>query len=291
MREVRGGDLTRRSLLTHLGLASIGLTQAGAVGGAEKAAAADEPAQPYGRASFSPRGGFDLDDPGHRRLARLKLFNSLDGSKTYFYTVTRHILCPPGEAPYPLHAEMELNTIWLERAPGMTEDEAIVRALFTRTPLDPFSFEPVTGYYNPYLDRNLFVADTLFGGSGFKVSLDPEAPVSPVIQSDEPHYRIGADIAFIMFDPRAGSGAFQPRVDTVVWRTDYAALMDPGTAHVEAEHNYSAVLKASTYPWSGIPDGDAAQMLTMKTGRKLCAFDDLPREVQDLIVAKYPERV
>jgi len=278
--------VNRRSLLAHMGLASIGV----AVTAAPAAATSANPV-PTGRASFSPRGGFDLSNPSDLKRARLKVLNSLDGSTTYFYTMTRHILCPPDKPPYPFHAEMELTTLWLERTDAMSEDEAKIRAFFTRVPLDPYSFEVIDQYKNPYTNKTLPLEDTLFAGSGFDVSLDAGTPADPVLQSDEPHYRIGDEIAFIMFDPRAGEGAFQPRIDTVVWRAKYDAVMDPATTSVEADHTYSAILKASAYPWSGIEEGDPAQMLTMKTGRKLMTLDTLPVEVQNAIVAKYPDRV
>lgn len=279
--------LKRRSLLAQLGLASVGF----ALAGDSAIAATTEPRIPAGRATFTPRGGFDLSNPAHLKRARLKVLNSLDGRTTYFYTITRHILCPPSGEPYPLHAEMELTSIGLERTTDMTEDEAKVRAVFTRAPLDPYTFKVISEYQNPYVGRTLPVKDTLFAGGGRAVSLDADTPANPILQSDEPHYRIGDDIAFIMFDPRTGEGEFQPRIDTVVWRTNYAALMDAQTLTVDADYTFSAVLRASAYAWSGIEEGDPAQMLTMKTGRKVSSVAALPIEVREALVAKYPERV
>lgn len=287
-----GPNLNRRSLLVNLGLAGMGYTLArSAAAAAPPPSSADGSATKAGSASFTPRGRFDLSNPADLKRARLKVLNSLDGSTTYFYSMTRHILCPPGEEPYPFHAEMELTTIQLLRDEGMDDDEAKIRAVFTRAPLDPYRFTRIESLHNPYTDKRVALKDTLFAGGGSTLSLKPDAPVSPIIQSDEPHYRMGDDIEFIMFDPRAGSGAFQPRIDTVVWRTNYDALMDPTTAAVEADYTFSAILKASVYPWSGIDDGDPAQMLTMKTGRKVNSLEALPREVHDTLVSQYPERV
>lgn len=255
-------------------------------------AASKPPSTGDGPATFAKTGNFDLSDPYDLNLARLKTIGSLDGSKTYFYTISRHTLCPPGKSPYPIFAEMELNTIKFVREVGAPESSAIARSLFTRTALDPVTFKPIEKYYNPYLDKTIYPEDTLFGGSGFKLDLAADAPPNPITQPDEPHYRLGEDeIAFILFDPRKGEGDWQPRVDTVVWRTSHRDLMNPKLAAIEADHTYTAFLRASAYRWSGIAEDDKAQALTMKTGAKVTQLKDLPKEAHEYLVSKYPERM
>lgn len=297
----------RRDLLQHLSLASMGVA---AISTAGRAAAkppndAGDIYTPPGvnvelpaeagtlpRAVYEHPDSFDLSDPRHLKLARLKVLNSLSGDTTYFYTVTRHFLCPPGKPPHPIVAEMELTTIWLERRTDMSNDQCIVRAMFTRAPLDPVSFKPTDMIHNPYSGKNMPLKYTMFSGGGFELNLSGDTPPDLITQSDEPHYRIGDDIAFIMFDPKTSDGAFQPRMDTVTWRTKYDTLMDPNTPLIEAEHTYTSIMKASVFKmWSGVEEGDPAQVLTSKVGRKLCSVGDLPREVHEYIVKKFPHRV
>jgi len=287
---------SRRDILkSSFGVAGLGVllgTIAARAGAAKDGVTRSPEKGSASPATFQKTGNFDLSDPYDLNLARLKTIASLDGSKTYFYTITRHILCPPGQSPYPLFAEMELTRLYFDRTPGMAEHQAIARATFTRTALDPTTFKPIESYYNPYLDRTITPEDTLFGGRGFKLDFSADAPPNPITQPDEPHYRIGDDqIAFILFDPRAGEGDWQPRVDTVVWRTSYKALMDPRSASIEADHTYTAFLRASAYRWSGIDEDDKAQMLTMKTGAKVTKLEDLPQEAHAYLVSKYPERM
>lgn len=300
-------DVSRRSLLANFGLVGLGFAGVGATASKSSLAAADdreyyspgglrhhlrEEAGTLPRAVFKHPRKLDLDDPHHLKLARLKVFNALDGSKTYFYTVARHVMLEPGKPPYPILAELELTTIFLERREGMSDTEAVIRAQFTRAPLHHSTFELIDSYYNPYLGREMPMKYTLFAGSGFEVDLGGDAPADPILQSDEPHYRIGDDIAFIMFDPLTKEGPRQPRVDMVTWRTKYDDLMNRKKKSVEAEYNYAATMRASDYAhWSGIEQGDPAQMLTQRTGRKVTSVNALPREVQELIVQKFPDRV
>lgn len=301
--------LSRRSLLQNLSLMSMGVAGAAAAatpGRAAATASGDEKyfspgGMPYdlpedagtlAPAVFDHPGKLDLSDPHHLKLARLKVLNSLNGAKTYYYTVTRHIMCEPGKPPYPLLAELELTTIFLERREGMSDTEAVIRAQFTRAPLHHSTFEPIDAYYNPYVGRDIPMKYTLFAGGGFEVDLAGEKPADPITQSDEPHYRIGDDIAFIMYDPLSQDGARQPRVDMATWRVNYDDLMNRRKKVIEAEHTYTAFMRAAEYRhWSGLEPGDPAQILTSKTGRKVHSLDALPRECHDLIVNKFPHRV
>lgn len=299
-------ELSRRSLLTNLSLMSIGVGMTATSVRAAMAAAEDkkyfspggmpydlpEDAGTLAPAVFDHPKNFDLNDPHHLKLARLKVLNSLNGSKTYYYTMTRHIMCEPGKTPYPLLAELELTTIFLERREGMSDTEAIIRAQFTRAPLHPFTFELIDSYYNPYVGRDIPMKYTLFAGGGFEVDLAGDKPADPITQSDEPHYRIGDDIAFIMYDPLSQEGSRQPRVDMVTWRVNYDELMNRRTKVIESEHTYTAFMRAAEYGhWSGLEPGDPAQILTSKTGRKVHSLDALPRECHELIVSKFPDRV
>ena len=301
-------ELSRRSLLANLGAMGVGVAGAGMAGASARANAPGgdekkyftfgpsynlpEDAGTLPPAVFKHPARFDLSDPHHLKLARLKVLNALNGTKTYFYTITRHIMCPPGKPPYPLLGQIELTTIFLERREGMSDNQAVIRALFTRAPLDANTFKPITSYFNPYVEREIPLKYTLFAGGGIEVDLSGDAPVDLITQSDEPHYRIGDDIAFIMYDPIASDGAFQPRMDTVTWRVNYDDLMNPEKPLIEAEHSYMALMKASVYKnWSGVADGDPAQIVTNKVGRKATSLEALPKECHDYIISQFPDRV
>jgi len=242
------------------------------------------------RAAFGPTGPFDLSEARQRKLARLKTLNALGGEKTYFYSLSRHTLCPPGRSPYPFFAELELTTMWIERRPGMSDTQGVIRAIFTRTPIDPLTYEPISSYANAYLGRRVDVKDTLFAGGGFEIDLADQG-ADPILPSDEPPYEKGAQTGFIMFDPRSGDGAYQPRIDTVVWRVRTRDLMDPEVSLLPADYTYSSIMKASVYPWSAIEDGDAAQMLTQKVGAKVTDVADLPAQIRQSVVQRHPDRV
>ncbi len=298
-------NLSRRSLIESLGSAGIGLAIAGCAT-PSMAKSTKKAIEPFAanraldrsawgnrpKAVFSKTGNFDLSNKYDLNLARTKVQGSLDGGKTYSYLMTRHILCPEGKPPYPLFGEMEINTRWMERDEGMSEEQCYVCSHFTRAAIDPMTFKPIDKYYNPYLDKTIEVSDTLFSGGNKPFNLAADQPANHVTQNDEPHYRLGDDeITFLMFDPRAGEGKFHPRIDTVAWTTSYKDMMNPQTSQVDATQSYHAILKASVYWWSTIEDGDPAQMLTMKTGTKVGSLDQLPREFQDRLVTKYPERM
>lgn len=297
--------LNRRSLMGGLGSAGVGFALAGCAS-PSMARSTRKPVDPFTanramdrsawghrpKAIFSKTGNFDLANKYDLNLARTKVQGSLDGEKTYSYLITRHILCPEGKPPYPLFAEMEINTRWMERDEGMPEEQCYVCAHFTRAAIDPVTFKPIDKYYNPYLDQTVVVEDTLFSGGNTVYDLGADQPPNHVTQNDEPHYRLGDDeITFLMFDPRAGEGNFHPRIDTVAWATSYREMMNPRSTQVDATQSYHAILKASVYWWSAIEDGDPAQMLTMKTGTKVGSLEQIPQEFQDRLVTKYPERM
>lgn len=244
-------------------------------------------------ATFARRGRFDLSDPVDLRLARLKTLASLSGSKTYFSTLSRHILCPPGKTPYPLVTEVELTTIFLERAEEHSPEQAVIRAVFTRVPLDPITFEPITALDIPYTGKRVRLRDTLFAGGNHLIDVNPrdKSARDIMLQPDQPHYRFGDDMGFIMFDPREGTGEWQPRVDTVVWRVNYEKLMDPAVDPVEADYTFSALMRASVFGWTGIDEDDRAQMFSMKVGKKFTSLEQLPSLTKKRIVDQYPDRV
>ncbi|MEM8917392.1 MAG: hypothetical protein AAGE37_00925 [Pseudomonadota bacterium] len=240
---------------------------------------------------FDQTGNFDLSNPQELLLARAKAVSCLSGERVHIAMMTRHMLAPPGKVPFQILAEVELMTIWLAPDLENQPNKAAIQALFTRIPVDPLSFQPVTKYHNAYLGRDVDVEHTIFGGSG--LPLDPADPVPNIIfQQDEPHYRMGREIGFVMFDPRSGEGAHQPHVDTAVFRVDHDALMDPATASVAADYSYTSFLRASIFPWTGIEKGDETQVLTLKEGRKIIGgVQALPAEFQNTIGQLYPERI
>lgn len=242
-----------------------------------------------GTTAFSKTGGFDLADPRDRLLARIKVMASLTGERTYIYSVSRHMLAPPNKPSYQFFAEFDLRTIWIEPA---TEPGGLphTRALFTKIPVDPISFEPISEYYNPYLGRTLPVEPVLYAGSGLPIDLDSPEP-NIIYQQDKPHYRLGDDIIFINFDPKEGDGSFQPHTDSAMLRANHAQLMDPSNGWVGADYTLNAVRKASAYPWSGITKTEEAQVLSMKLGRKVGRTKDLPPEFLRTIGSQFPERL
>lgn len=240
---------------------------------------------------FEKTGNFDLTNPVDLLLARTKAVTCLAGNRTHTYMMSRHMLAEPGKEVIQLLAELELMTIWLTPSPDGAANKAVIKALFTRIPVDPFSFEPIDSYYNPRLGREIELRHTMFGGSG--TALDPSDPKPNLImQQDEPHYMMGDKIGFVMFDPRLGEGPFQPHIDSAIFLVDRDGLMDPSTSSVEADYSFTATLKASVYSWSKIPAEDDTRMVSLKVGRKVVGgAASLPPEFRSSIAALYPERL
>jgi hypothetical protein len=242
-----------------------------------------------GTPAFGRTGNFDLDDPAERLLARIKVTASLTGERTSIYSVSRYMMAPPGRPSYQLFAEFDVRTIWIEPAPD-SQSLPRTRALFTKIPVDPVTFEPIKDYYNPYIGKTLPVQPVLYAGAGLPIDLCGSTP-DIIYQQDKPHYRLGDDIVFVNFDPRNEDGPIQPHTDSAMLRVNFADLMNPAKGWVEAEYTIAAVRKASAYPWSGVQKGDEAQMLSMKMGRKVGRRQDLPPEFLRIFSSKFPDRI
>lgn len=254
-------------------------------------AASAASAHPHGAALpvFGKSGNFDLNNPRDRLLARIKVNASLTGERAYIWNMSRHMLCEPGKVPYQILAEMELMTIWIEPPAGEAAP-AKIGALFTRIPVDPLTFAPVTSYDNPYTGNTVALENTLFGGSG--LPLDPDDPEPNIVfQQNKPHYRMGENITFVNFDPAAGDGPHQPKVDSAMLTANYADLMDPATGVVEAEYQFAAYFPAGAYRWTDVAKDDQAKIFSMKAGRKVGDKSSLPPEFLRTIGQLYPERI
>lgn len=240
---------------------------------------------------FDKTGNFDLSDPGELLLARAKALTCLAGERTHICAVSRHMLAEPGKPTVQILTELDLMTVWLTPSVDGARNKAVINALFTRIAVDMFSFEPISSYYNPVLGREVEVKHTQFGGKG--LGLDPSDPVpNVVLQQDEPHYTMGDDLAFVMFDPRLGEGAFQPHVDSAIFKVDRDALMDPATSSVPSDYSFTAFLKASVFKWSNIAEDNDTRVLSLKVGRKVVGgVAALPLEFRNTFATLYPERV
>jgi hypothetical protein len=238
---------------------------------------------------FGKSGNFNLDDPRDRLLARIKINASLTGERSYIYNISRHMMCEPGKVPYQILAELELVTIWIEPTPG-ARAPAKIGSLFTRIPVDPLTFQPISDYTNPTTGRTIALKPTLFGGTG--LPLDPDDPKPNIVfQQNKPHYRMGDKLVIVNFDPNPQEGPHQPRVDSAMLTANHAEVMDPARGSVVADYCFSAYFPAPVYKWSDLPADDPARVFSMKLGRKVFRREDIPAEFQRTIIAQFPERV
>lgn len=265
---------SRRSVLGGSAVLAAGLS----------AAASAAPASILGKS-----GNFNLDDPRDRLLARIKINASLTGERSYLYNMSRHMMCEPGKVPYQILAELELMTIWIEPTPG-AKAPAKIGSLFTRIPVDPLTFEPISQYTNPVTGKTVVLKPTLFGGSG--LPLDPDDPKPNIVfQQNKPHYRMGDKLVIVNFDPNQQEGPHQPRVDSAMLTANHADVMNPALGSVEAEYAFSAYFPAPVYKWSDLPKEDPSKVFSMKVGRKVFRREDIPAEFHRTIIAQFPERV
>jgi hypothetical protein len=274
----------------------------------DDAAAAAPPAAPA-RAAYTPPGlqrdlppeagtlppaviaarlPFDLQTAAGRRLARLKTIGNLVGRRNYMAFFTRHIWCAPGQPAVPLLNEIELMTTFLERSAAGVDAAVLQRIIVTRVPLDARTLTPVASVVLPGGPR-IALVDTLFAMT-LPLDLGDDAKPDAVLQHDQPHFAFGADTAFTMFDPRAGAGSHQPRVDMSIWRAKTAELMDPARDPIRAEYGFSAIMRANVFGWTELKDDDATQVLRQKIGFKTHALDELPDSVKRYILDVYPNR-
>ena len=243
----------------------------------------------HGVSVFGKSGNFDLSNSRDRLLARIKVNASLTGKRVYLWNMSRHMFCEPGKAPYQILAELELMTIWIDPpAEGSTAGK--IGALFSRIPVDPMTFEPISSYDNPYTGRTVALQNTLFGGNGFPV--DPAAAEpNLVFQQHRPHYRMGDEFSIVNFDPDKEEGPHQPKVDSAVLTAKYADVMNPEIGSADCHYSFAAQFPADRYRWTGLERGDPAQIFSLKVGKKVTNLSDVPPEFQRTIVAQYPERV
>ncbi len=238
---------------------------------------------------FGKSGNFDLENNRDRLLARIKVNADLSGKRVYLWNMSRHMLCEVGKSPYQIMAELELMTIWLN-PPEEGSEIPTLGAYFTRTAVDPLTFDPITSYENPYVGETLPVEDFLFGGSGIPVDAN-ETSRHLVFQQTSPHYRMGDNIVFVNYDPDTTDGPHQPKVDTATYTSGYSDVMDPSTSSADAAYAFSGYFPASSYKWSNVPEGDPTKVLTQKVGRKVSTLNDVPPEFQRTLIAKYPDRI
>ncbi|WP_394728716.1 hypothetical protein [Altererythrobacter sp. GH1-8] len=242
----------------------------------------------HGVSVFGKSGNFDLDNPRDRLLARIKINASLTGKRVYLWNMSRHMFCEPGKPPYQILAELEAMTIWID-APEEGATAGKIGALFTRTPVDPATFEPISSYDNPYTGKTVKLEDTLFGGNGFPV--DPEvAEPNIVFQQHRPHYRMGDEFSIVNFDPDKEPGEHQPKVDSAVLTANYADVMDPSTGSADCNYSFAANFPADRYRWADVAKGDPSKIFTLKVGKKVSSLNDVPPEFQRTLIAQYPER-
>lgn len=237
---------------------------------------------------FGESGNFDLDNPRDRLLARIKVNASLTGKRVYLWNMSRHMFCEPGKVPYQILAELELMTIWIE-APVEGATAGKIGALFTRTPVDPHTFQPITSYESPYTGRTITLENTLFGGNGFPV--DPAAAEpNLVFQQHRPHYRMGDELAIVNFDPDKDEGPHQPKIDSAVLTAKYADVMNPEIGSADCHYSFAANFPADRYRWTGVPKGDPSKIFSLKVGKKVSQLSDVPAEFHSTLIAQYPER-
>jgi len=308
--------IQRRTVLTALG-GVIGAVAAGQGLGLTKQAQAQQLESGLANRSFSQEklkgepwvadktGDFDLADPVENRYATFKVTNNLIGRKTYVPMFSRGLLGPEKIGGAPLYGHAGLWT-WQMQIPDPNEfpdapaGSIVQRAMFTGVVLDPVNYEPTETIYNSYLDKSVEVADSLFAESYLFYPLGGGTSVDrPQFMDDDPArkkslrpmVRWGDEIALFLDGIFRNEGPHQPRMDSSIWTTSYAGLMDPNRHLLTTDYNFTGLMRAWERPWIGVGKDDPAQLLWNVKGTKLHDVEAFPDLIKRTILAKYPDRV
>ncbi len=250
-------------------------------------------------------GGFNLSDARDNQIATMKITNNLVGERTYIPMITRGLLGPQGRGGAALYGHVGMWTWQLQEAdpeeyPDAPQGSIVQRAMYTGMILDPRTYEPVATLYNPVLDRNVTVEDSLFAESyifyprGGGESADREG----FMEEDEaatrpglPMARFGDDICLFLDGIFSNEGPHQPRMDTSTWTMDYADLMMADRQLRPVDYNFAGLLRAWERSWTGHIEPDDTQILWNVKGNKLHDLDDMPEIINRTLLTKYPDRI
>lgn len=252
----------------------------------------------------SRTGNFDLGDPHHNHLAKLKMTNNLVGSRTYVPMLTRQLIARD-DLPGGLLLGGASMFTWQLQEPDpeefgeFPEGTALMRSMFTSVYLDPHTMEPVTELKNPFNGKMMKLEDYIFvenflsfpkGGSRFVEERqfsddDPDKPKPSLIKG------WGDDLILFSGGIYSKPGKHQPRFTENTWRSSAAAVMDPDVELVETNYNFMGMNKAFEKPWAGYSESDTDSLCSLATGKKVHSPEDLPDFHKRVLAEKYPDRL
>jgi hypothetical protein len=251
-------------------------------------------------------GGFDLSRPLDNHFAFAKVQANLAGQYSWLAQYGWILICPPGKPAFPFLGRLTLAKVFVtaadeQWAPGATENDYTMWAVFTTTHVDPRSFEPVSRLRNPYTGQMIDVptihyADRLsyrFGQSIVVPGVDPAFYTQPWDAEGgfSQHFiDAGHEVTYTVLGSSQHDGPHQPRCDVGFWTVSRDELMNPSLRAIDTQRNYSVIQKITEYAWYGAPAGDPAQLLVHLTGLKTQNIARLPSFIRTHVLERFRER-
>lgn len=251
------------------------------------------------------RAPYDLADPIGNWHAVMKVSNNPTGGRTYVSNYARTFLCPENRPAVPFYGACGAWTHQLvESTPEILapfgkapEGTLMLLALYTSVVLDPFTFKPVQRLQNPVTGKEIIPEDSVYAESyliypgGGMLSLERPDMVSDTAPQRAPYVRSGRNISFNLAALFAGNGLHQPRMDASWWTSSYADLMNPNVVEINADYNWTGLMKARERPWWGFAQSDNGQVLWNVKGTVAKQQSAIEPIVQEYVFNKYPDRV
>ncbi len=252
----------------------------------------------------SQQGNFDVEDPVHNTLVRLKMTNNLVGERTYVPMLVRLMIGREQNPGGPLLGAASMFTWQLqvpdpEQFPDLPAGTALLRSMYTARYLDPATMEPVEELLNPYTGKMMRLEDQLFienflaypkGGSKLIeepqfANDDPDTPKMRHIK------RWGDELVLFQGGVYDKPGIHQPRFTENMWASPHDEVMNPDVPLVDTRYTFTGLNKAYEKPWAGYTEDDTDLLCDLAYGKKVHSVDALPDFHKRVLAEKYPDRL
>ncbi len=252
----------------------------------------------------SQTGNFDLEDPLHNNLAKLKMTCSLVGDRIYVPMLARMVLARYDE-PGALTLGIASMFTWQLQVPtkeefgDFPEGTALMRSMYTAVYLDPETMEPVTELKNKLTGKMMKLEDYMFvenfltyplGGSRM-VGEEQFANDSADVPRTTLIKNWGDELILYSGGIYNEPGLHQPRFTENNWTCDREGVMDPDTPSVRAQYALMGANKAYEKPWMGYTTDDPEFLATLARGKKVHSAEELPDIHKKVLAERYPHRL
>ena len=251
-------------------------------------------------------GGFNLANPADNHVAFAKTQANIGGHYDWLANYGWVLMAPPGQPAYPLVGRIVLVQTFLTPADkSFTPDphplDYVMWGSFVTLHVDPRTLEPVDRVLNPYTGKMMDMEPQLFadrlvmryGRSLLVPGVDPKFYDQPWDRDggySQHFFDAGDTISYTVLGSAQLPGPQQPRCDVACWNVKRDELMNPALQTIDCWRDYSAIMKASEYKYTGVPLGDEAQLFVHMTGVRTSNVARLPSFMKTSILDRFADR-